>query len=336
MHLILCIGCQNKIEVKLNLKTDKVLSVALHIMNWKKIKLYLLLSFVFSWTAALIMFLSRVDIGGILGTVLLATLYMPGPALATFVIQKFIYKEGFKQYGWTFDKKAWKWILFTPLLFLALTLLTFGIIYLFGNSHLISQFGQLDFTQENFNHQLRQIASGKIELDKLEIPNVPPVLGFFAMLLQAIIGGSTISLPFMFGEEFGWRGLMVKETKNLGFLKANIFIGFVWGIWHLPAILMGHNYPHHPYFGIIMMTLFTIAVAPAFAYVRIKTKSILGSCMLHGMINATGVMYALYIANGNELYSSIAGWAGIIAGTVLTVCIFFFDKKFVKGYRTLE
>jgi membrane protease YdiL (CAAX protease family) len=229
-----------------------------------------------------------------------------------------------------------KWILFTPLLFLALTILTFAIIALFGNTHLIPQFGQLDFSQVNFNVRLMELASSAIDVDKVEIPDIPPKLLFVVILAQAILAGSTISLPIMFGEEFGWRGLMLKETRSLGFLKANAFIGLVWGIWHLPAILMGHNYPNHPYLGIIMMCLFTIAVAPLFAYVRIKTKSILGACMLHGMLNATGAMYMLYIANRNELYSSVAGWAGIIAGTILTVCIFLFDKKFVTGYRTNE
>jgi hypothetical protein len=94
-----------------------------------------------------------------------------------------------------------------PLLFLALTILTFAIIALLGNSRLIPQFGQFDFTQENFNLRLREFASDKIDLDKVKIPDIPPLLGFFAILGQAIIGGSTLSLPFMLGEEFGWRGL---------------------------------------------------------------------------------------------------------------------------------
>jgi hypothetical protein len=305
-------------------------------MNWKKIKLYLLFSFGFSWTVALIMALAHVKLDSILGTVLLAVLYMPGPALATFIVQKYIYKEGFKQYGWSFSKKAWKWILFTPLIFLALTILTFVIIGLLGNTNLIPEFGQIDFAQETFTMRLKELASSKINIDNIEIPEIPPKRLFPLMLLQGIIGGSTISLPFMFGEEFGWRGLMLKETKSLGFLKANIFIGFVWGIWHLPVILMGHNYSHHPYIGIIMMILFTISVAPLFAYARIKTKSILGACMMHGMVNATGALYMLYIANWNELYSWVAGWAGIIAGIILTICIFFFDQKFITDYGNGE
>ena len=112
-------------------------------MNWKKINLYILFSFAFSWTVALIMALTHVKLNSILGTVLLAGLYMPGPALATFVIQRYIYKDGFKQYGWTFNKKAWKWILATPLLFLALTLLTFSIIAIFSDSSIASN----DFTR---------------------------------------------------------------------------------------------------------------------------------------------------------------------------------------------
>jgi hypothetical protein len=169
-------------------------------MNWKKINLYILFSFAFSWTVALIMALAHVNLGSILGTILLAMLYMPGPALATFIIQKFIYKEGFKQYGWTFDKKAWKWILFTPLIFLALTILTFAIIGLLGNTHLIPEFGQIDFSQETFTMRLRELASSKINIDNIEIPEIPHKRLFTLMLLQGIIGCSTISLPFMFGE----------------------------------------------------------------------------------------------------------------------------------------
>jgi membrane protease YdiL (CAAX protease family) len=305
-------------------------------LNWKKINLYILFSCAFSWAVASIMALAHVNLGSITGTLLLAFLYMPAPALATFIIQKYIYKEGFKPYGWTFDKKAIKWILFTPLLFLALTLLTFAIIALLGNTHLIPQFGQLDFTQEDFDLRLRELASGKVDLDTMDFPHIPPVLGFFAILSQAVIAGSTLSLPFMFGEEFGWRGLMFRETLKMGFLKASGFIGLVWGIWHFPLILMGHNYPHHPYSGILMMCLFTISMAPLFTYVRIKTKSILGPCMLHGMLNATATLYILFIANRNELYSFVAGWAGIIAGIILTICIFLFDKKAVTEYRTTE
>ena len=305
-------------------------------MNWRKIGLYILLSSGISWSVALVMKLAHIDIGNVVGLVIVAALYMPAPALATFVIQKFIYKEGFTQYGWTFDRKATKWILMIPLFFLALTATTFMVIGLFGNTHLLPQFGQIDFSQDNFFLRLKDIAGSTVDISKLHVPRIPPYLVFIILMGEGIVAGSTVNLPFMFGEEFGWRGLMLSETRQMGFLKANCFIGLVWGVWHWPIILMGHNYPHHPYLGPFMMILFTVSISPLFAYVRIKTKSILGSCMLHGMINATGAMYLLFIANGNELYSTIAGWAGIISGLMLTIGIVFLDKKFVRTYTAIN
>ena len=55
--------------------------------------------------------------------------------------------------------------------------------------------------------------------------------------------------------------------------------------------------------------------------------------MLHGMVNATGALYILYIANWNELYSWIAGWAGIVSALAVTIGISLLDKKFVKEYH---
>ena len=305
-------------------------------MNWKKITLYILLSFSFSWTAALIMKLADIDYSSVTALIMVGGLYMPGPAIATFVIQKFIYKESFQQYGWAFDKKSYKWLLFTPLLFIILIGLTFGTIALFGNTDLIPEFGAIDFSQDNFTNRFKDLSASKMGADKVKLPNIPIWLFLPLAIVQGIVAGATINLPFMFGEEFGSRGLMQKETQKLGFLKSNVFIGTVWGLWHLPIILMGHNYPHHPYFGIIMMCLMTIALSPAFAYVRFKTKSILGPCLLHGMINATAAIFALFIVNGNELYSSIAGWAGVIAGVIIAFGIYVFDKPFVRDYIWME
>jgi len=304
-------------------------------MNWKKISLYILFTFAFSWTVALVMTLIHLDMGTSAGKACIAMFYMPAPALVTFILQKFIYKESFTQYGWTFDRKAILHLLFAPLAFLALTLLTFAIILLLGNTHLAPVLGQVDLSQEHFVLKIREIVGTTLGSKKVHMPGIPAYLIFIVMLVEGIVAGATVNLPFTFGEELGWRGLLLWETRQLGFIKANVFIGLVWGIWHWPVILMGLNYPHHPYLGILMMILSTISMSPLFAYVRIKTRSILGSCMLHGMVNATGAMYVLFIANGNEFFSSIAGWAGIAAGVVLTICIVLFDKKFAAEYTTV-
>lgn len=307
-----------------------------HQINWKKIGLYLLLSFGISWTIAGIMKLLDLQLSSTISTVLIATLYMPAPAIATFIIQKWIYKENFLQYGWAFDKKNIKWFGYTILLFLLLIVLSFIAIGIFGNTHLIENFGQLDFSQRNFDEQLLAIIKQKADIGDKKIPSLPAIPMLFVFLLQGIVAGITINLPFVFGEELGWRGLLLKETQKMGFLASSLFIGIVWGIWHLPIILMGHNYPTNPQMGALMMCLFTTAFCPLFAYIRLKTQSILGPSMLHGMINAVAAIFLLYVANGNPFCSSIAGWAGVFAGVVITILIYVFDRQFVEGFAEVE
>jgi hypothetical protein len=73
-------------------------------INWKKIGQYIMLAFGISWTAALIMDICGMSYGSVPAVAMIAMLYMPGPAIATYILQKFIYKESFEKYGWSFDK----------------------------------------------------------------------------------------------------------------------------------------------------------------------------------------------------------------------------------------
>ncbi len=305
-------------------------------MNYKKIIQFILLSFCISWASALAMKLCNIPYGSMTSLVIIAICYMGGPAIATFFLQKFVYKESFAGYGWTIAHRKKIWFLNTPLTFIALIGTTLGVIALLGNTGIVTQFGRIDMSYEHFSKQLTTLYLESNGMSDIKIPAVSPALILIIILLGGIIGGSTLNLPVMFGEEFGWRGLMLAETRKMGFLKSNMLIGFVWGIWHAPIIMMGHNYPHHPITGIAMMCMMTMAIAPVFAWLRIRSRSILDVCMLHGMINSTATVFSLYIADGHEMYASIAGWAGVLAGAVLTVCICIFDKPFVKNYAVPE
>jgi uncharacterized protein len=300
-------------------------------INWKKIGLYILLSFGISWMAALLMKLLDIEYSSTAAKAMIGLLFMPGPAIAVFIIQRFIYKEGFEKYGWSFNKSDIKKYLEVALWFLLLTALCLTTIAFLGNTHLIDKFGQLDFSQASFDGNIKQLAAGNLPAS---LPKINPSFAFIIIILGGLISSITFNLPFMFGEEFGWRGLLLKETQGLGFIPSCLFIGLVWGIWHAPIILMGHNYPSNPIAGVGMMCLFTIGLCPIFAYARLKTQSILGPSMLHGMINSTAAIYLLFIINKNEFCSSIAGWSGVIAGTLFCIGIYLFDKKFVKEFST--
>lgn len=303
-------------------------------INWKKIFLFLIITFSFSWLVALVLYILKIDFNSILSTISIAFFYMFGPALGAVVVQKFIYKDKLSSIGFNFDKTKIKEYVKIPILFLLLLFFCFTTIFILGNLFEISVFGKLDFSQENFNENLLSLIKSKSDLSIPKIPDMPVVLMFIVFIVQGIIAGFTINIPIMFGEEFGWRGILLNETKSMGFIKSSTFIGIFWGLWHLPLIMMGLNYPNYPYLGIVMMCLFTISLSPLFSYLRIKLNSILGPCILHGCINATGTIFILYIKDGNELFSSIAGFAGIISAFITSVLfLYFIDKAFFKTFQ---
>lgn len=111
---------------------------------------------------------------------------------------------------------------------------------------------------------------------------VPTIL--FTVSYSIIIG-----LPF-FGEEWGWRGyLMPKLLKLMSKPAAIIVGGIVWGLWHAPLTVIGHNfgvdYPMFPWLGIGTMCIFCIFVNAVMTYITERTKSIYPACILHGINN---------------------------------------------------
>jgi membrane protease YdiL (CAAX protease family) len=147
------------------------------------------------------------------------------------------------------------------------------------------------------------------------------------------LAGATINGFFAFGEELGWRGLMLVETQQWGFWRSNALIGLVWGLWHAPVILMGYNYPGHPFAGVGMMMLFCLAGSYPLAYVAFKSRSILAPSIFHGNINAIAGGAMLFISEANPLAGGLVGTVSVLAFGLITLGIVLFDPDFVKQYR---
>ena len=89
-----------------------------------------------------------------------------------------------------------------------------------------------------------------------------------SMVMQ-IIAGVVIS-PFVnfvncFGEEWGWRGyLLPKMMKQFKIVPTLLITGVIWGVWHAPLTIMGHNYGvgyrGFPIVGIFAMCMFCTVI----------------------------------------------------------------------------
>jgi membrane protease YdiL (CAAX protease family) len=301
----------------------------------KKVPQFILLTFLISWSVALVVYLLHIPYGSILFLVILAVCYMPAPAYATLILQKLVYRSSLKPYGFTLKNLSWRWLLITTIGFIWFIVLgTVVVIGILGNISGVALFGRIDFTEAALLHQVTMFTHGAVGPLPEHAPILPVVI-FLLALVQGSIAGFTVSLPFTFGEELGWRGLLLRETQTWGFLKSNLFVGVVWGLWHAPIIVQGHNYPGHPVAGVFMMTLFTTAMSFPMAYCRFKSRTILGPSALHGILNAIGPLTVFFVVGANPLFGFVAGIAGIAVTLLLTMGICFFDKSFVRDYQTL-
>ena len=299
----------------------------------KKVLQFILLTFLISWSVALAAYLLHITYGSILSLVVIAFCYMPAPAYATLILQKLVYHGTLKPYGFTLKNISLRWLLITTVGFTWFIVLgTFVVIGILGNLAGVTLFGRVHFNEAVLLQQITIFTHGAFG----ELPQhspIPPVAIFLLSLVQGVIAGFTINLPITFGEELGWRGLLLSETQKSGFLRSNLFIGVVWGLWHAPLIVQGHNYPGHPVAGIFMMTLFTTALSFPMAYCRFKSRTILGPSALHGMFNPIGALTAFFVVGANPLFGFVAGVAGIAVILLLIIGICFFDKKFIREYQ---
>lgn len=107
-------------------------------------------------------------------------------------------------------------------------------------------------------------------------------------------------------------------------------MGAIWGIWHAPIILMGHNYPEHPELGVLMMTIWCILLSPLFNYITIKTKSVIAASLLHGTLNGTAGLSILLIMGGTDLTVGVTGLSGFVALILVIAAIYIYDYKISK------
>jgi membrane protease YdiL (CAAX protease family) len=147
---------------------------------------------------------------------------------------------------------------------------------------------------------------------------------------SALIAGCTINALFAFGEELGWRGYLLKALQDKKLLPASLIIGVVWGLWHFPLILLGHNYPQHPVIGVGMMVIFCILLTPVMIYIVIKSKSVITAAIFHGCFNAIAGIGILYLVGGSDLTNGTTGLAGFTAMLIINLLFYAYDKYITK------
>ena len=271
----------------------------------KNIKLYLAIAYGLIWAAGLALYLSGYIVASFSGAApWLVSTCMFIPLVATLICQKSSKEPLLHGIGIRWKVNRW-WFLgwFTFPVIALLTLL--------------------------FTHWISGIDTHSEIMQALgETLPFGPVGATAITLLSGMLAGATINGLFAFGEEVGWRGYLLKQFEGRSFLGTAAIIGIIWGLWHAPLILMGHNYPQHPQWGVLMMVVVCILMSFIIQYFRVKSGSVIVAAIMHGTCNGVAGLTMIFLSldKYNDLIDGSCGLAGILAMLVVALAIFLLDR----------
>ena len=133
-------------------------------------------------------------------------------------------------------------------------------------------------------------------------------------LVVSALAGSLIATPLFFGEEFGWRGYLQLRVANRRPLLAAVVTGLIWGVYHYPVILVGFEGFENALLGLIIFPITTVLLSILFGWLRAKTGSVWVTCLAHSATNSVGgaLLAYLYLGGGGFLLASYVGVLGWI------------------------
>lgn len=283
-------------------------------MAKKQIIIYIVLSFLIAWILFLIIPLKGMVYGEQRSTLLL-TGAMFAPAISSILV-RLITKEGFKNMllkpNFKGNIKTYLLIFFGPSLLIIVSAILYFLLF-----------------PTHFDTGLTLLQGAEVN----------PGTIILVSLLQVILVGPVINIVPTMGEELGWRGYLLPKLRTLFSDRLSIIIsGIIWGLWHAPVIIMGHNYgtdyPGYPYVGILVMVVFCVALGIIEGYFTIKLNSVIPAAMIHSAMNA-GAALPLIVAKVGINQTIGPTVAGLIGGLPLfLVAITLFLK--LDSAKTLQ
>lgn len=261
----------------------------------KRTMLFCAITFMLTWLLVAVIPLSGLVYGGLQSTIIVAVcMFMPTIGN---ILTRLITKQGFQDFKLAPKFKGnGKSYLFSYLVFIILIYLGILLYYL--------------IYREQFDLTAYIMWNGTSETESMYQVQL-------ANLILATVISPVINIIPTLGEEIGWRGYLLYQLQDsCGSVKAVLYTGVIWGIWHAPMIAMGHNYgrnyPGYPLAGILMMVIACVTVGVIEGYVTLRTGSVFPAAICHSAINGLGSV-GILVCNTRE-YQPIIGpfYFGII------------------------
>jgi hypothetical protein len=143
-----------------------------------------------------------------------------------------------------------------------------------------------------------------------------------ATFATVLFVGGLATLPLTLGEEYGWRGYLLPRLLPLGEVRATFVLAAIWGVWHLPMLLIGLNYPGQRLWAVAPVFLVTVALT-AFPFTWLYVASgggVLAVAVMHAVLNALSDTFtsSRYLPDGNPL---VVGAGGLVGAAILLAMV---------------
>lgn len=165
-----------------------------------------------------------------------------------------------------------------------------------------------------------------VEAQGIELPMSAHALLVLTLAVNVPIGIVLNTVIITLNEELGWRGFLQPKLAGMGFWPMSVLIGAVWGLWHAPIVLMGHNYPGLGWGGVALMTGWTVLLTPYLSLARERSGHVLPAGAFHGSINAVAGASVLFAPQTGWPWNGILGIGGFAMLALGWVAIFVYRR----------
>lgn len=174
----------------------------------------------------------------------------------------------------------------------------------------------------------------------MSVTAIPLNMLMLSQGITAILFGPIMNFFTCFGEEWAWRGYMVpKMAEQMKTIPMLLVSGVIWGLWHAPLTIIGHNYGTdylgYPFTGILGMCFFCTVIGVFMAYITLKTKSCIPAVLAHGAINSFAAIAVYFTFDGGNPFVGPAP-TGIIGAIGFIVVDIFMVKALIKKEKSVE
>lgn len=215
-------------------------------------------------------------------------------------------------------RRTWKyWVAgwFGPMLLVALGAVVFFLVFP----------GDFDPASPVFRETLnaQMTAAGQAPMDEAQAQ------ALMWMQLAVVLVCPLLNAATCFGEEWGWRGYLLPHLMKRHSATWSIVVGgVIWGLWHAPITVLGHNYgldyPGWPVVGILAMICFCTVLSAFFGWLTLRSGSCLPATFAHGALNGCVSAPLLFTAVAPNPFvgpacTGIIGGIGFVVVAVLCV-----------------